>query len=308
MSYVKAIIDKWDPIDLLAFAPKDEYHFEIERIEQLLGKTEDVLVLSEGIYKIFVDSYGDITFQMSLSECTQIAEMLLSQKPKIKLLEPVIALQVIEDCRSKKIRVLGIDGLKVTPSSTQPFSEHSVDYSDKKEAWDDAIAFVKSRADLGLMFEVVCEDDSDLGSIPLDRSSNPSHFEKGDGWVLCSLSEKFYPLKSIISTGDILNHSIFTYYELNRGLLRLIQNGFAEQSEGKFRITKKGKALIHKLSFPQSLLNGSITNMLLVDEKIVNILTDVEVNYSIDMISVDEYKKAVKTHWSFFESWLKNNK
>jgi len=158
MSYVKAIIDKWDPIDLLAFAPKDEYHMEIERIEQLLGRTEDVLVLSEGIHKIFVDSFGDVTFQKSLSECTQIAEMLLSQKPRIQFVESSRALQIIEDCKSKRIRVLGIDGFKVTPTSTQPFMEHSVDYSDKKEAWDDAIAFVKFKSDLGLMFEVVCED------------------------------------------------------------------------------------------------------------------------------------------------------
>ena len=110
MSYVKVIIDKWDPIDLLAFAPKDEYHFEIERIEQLLANTEDVLVLSDGIYKIFVDSFGIDIFQKSLSECTQIAEMIIKQKPRIQFVESSRVLQIIEDCRNKKIRVLGIDG------------------------------------------------------------------------------------------------------------------------------------------------------------------------------------------------------
>lgn len=79
MKSVKEVIDHWDPIDLLAFAPKDEYHFEIERIGKLLSETDDVLVLSEGIYKIFTESF-DVTFQKSRDECNKIAEFLISQK------------------------------------------------------------------------------------------------------------------------------------------------------------------------------------------------------------------------------------
>jgi hypothetical protein len=81
MRSVKEVIDHWDPIDLLAFAPKDEYHTEIERIELLLSETDDVLILSEGIYKIFTESF-DETFQKGRDECYKIAEFLISLKIK----------------------------------------------------------------------------------------------------------------------------------------------------------------------------------------------------------------------------------
>ncbi len=40
MNSVKTIIDEWDPIDLLAYAPEDEYDFEIKEIEQILCVTD----------------------------------------------------------------------------------------------------------------------------------------------------------------------------------------------------------------------------------------------------------------------------
>ena len=52
--------------------------------------------------------------------------------------------------------------------------EHSVDYSDKKEAWDDAIAFVQSKSDLGLMFEVVCEDIYSEWKLGLETDLEPN--------------------------------------------------------------------------------------------------------------------------------------
>jgi hypothetical protein len=246
-----------------------------------------------------VDSFGDITFQMSLSECTQIAEMLLSQKPKIKLLEPLIALQVIEDCRGKKIRVLGIDGLKVTPSSTQPFSEHSVDYSDKKEAWDDAIAFVKSRADLGLLFEVVGNDESYLGvSTPTSRSPKISYFQESDGWLLYSLTKDFHSLGSIISAGDHFNHSVFTYEELNGGLQRLIQNGYVEEMKRSFRLTKEGKSLKRKVYFPLGLFESSVVTMTRLCNVISSMKLDIEVDYSTNAVSLLEYQTEFDRHVS----------
>lgn len=81
MKSVKEVIDHWDPMDLLGFAPKDEYQLEIERIELILGKTDDVMVLSDGIFKIFSESFSE-TFQKSRDECQKIAEFLISQKIK----------------------------------------------------------------------------------------------------------------------------------------------------------------------------------------------------------------------------------
>lgn len=41
MRIIKEIIDSWDPIDILAFSPNDEYHTEISAIEQLLHTTNN---------------------------------------------------------------------------------------------------------------------------------------------------------------------------------------------------------------------------------------------------------------------------
>lgn len=79
MSFVKAIINKWDPIELLSFAPEGEYQIEIEQVELLLSVTEDVSVLSEGIFEIFTYYFGN-TFQKSRDECMEVAKLLLSEK------------------------------------------------------------------------------------------------------------------------------------------------------------------------------------------------------------------------------------
>ncbi len=80
MDFVKRIIDAWDPIDLLSHAPDDEYHSEIEEIRYLLRMTDDSVELAEGIFDVFVESFGEDTFIKSKEECKWIAQTLLSQK------------------------------------------------------------------------------------------------------------------------------------------------------------------------------------------------------------------------------------
>ena len=80
MNFVKGVIDDWDPIDLLFHAPDDEYHSEVEEIQHLLSVTDDCAELAEGIFKVFVESFGKETFNKSKEECKQIAQVLLSQK------------------------------------------------------------------------------------------------------------------------------------------------------------------------------------------------------------------------------------
>ena len=63
MDFVKRIIDEWDPIDLLSHAPDDEY-----------------VDLAEGIFNVFVESFGKDTFNKSKEECEHIAQILLSLK------------------------------------------------------------------------------------------------------------------------------------------------------------------------------------------------------------------------------------
>lgn len=80
MSFVKRVIDEWDPIDLLFHAPDDEYHSEIEEIQHLLSITDDSEELAEGIFNVFVDSFGKDTFIKSKEDCKQIAQTLLAHK------------------------------------------------------------------------------------------------------------------------------------------------------------------------------------------------------------------------------------
>ena len=77
INIIKTIIDEWDPIDLLSHAPSDEYHSEIEEIEQLLKSAKDKVELSTGIYNIFIKSFGEFSFQKAKSECDAIAQKIL---------------------------------------------------------------------------------------------------------------------------------------------------------------------------------------------------------------------------------------
>jgi len=220
---------------------------------------------------------------------------------KVPFFKPETAIQIIQDCKKENIRILGLDAVRMTNSMTQPDMDHSVDYSDKQEAWDEAIAFIRSRAELGLLFEVVCGDEpSNVTSNPSLENLKLSHFEKSDGWLLYSFSSKFSDLRSIISTGDQCNHAIFNYDELNGGLLRLIQHGFAEESMGKFRITKKGRSFVRKIRFPFGYMGGYIGNMLYLCDQIAKVKMKVEIDYMVDALSLDEYQKAIKAYSSMF--------
>jgi len=76
---VKLIIDAWDPIELFPYAPNDEYHSEIREIEQLLDSIKYKEELADGIYSIFMESFGKHTFHKTKNECAMIAQKILDQ-------------------------------------------------------------------------------------------------------------------------------------------------------------------------------------------------------------------------------------
>lgn len=78
MNYIKVIIDCWDPMDLLSHSPSDEYHSEITEIEDLINSSKDITELTEGIYQVFVRSFGENNFCKSRSECAVIARKIIS--------------------------------------------------------------------------------------------------------------------------------------------------------------------------------------------------------------------------------------
>ncbi len=68
------------------------------------------------------------------------------------------AVQKIATLKSSQIRIYGIDAAILTKNTTQPFLEHSIDFGKSEENWDQATAFIISKANLGLMFEIVSDE------------------------------------------------------------------------------------------------------------------------------------------------------
>lgn len=80
------------------------------------------------------------------------------------LFRPADAIDVIRRCREQKVRVLGLDGFRVTATSTQPLMEHSVDFSadtraqSDEENWQLAEDFLRQRGESSdILFEVTIE-------------------------------------------------------------------------------------------------------------------------------------------------------
>lgn len=76
---------------------------------------------------------------------------------KTPFFAPDIATLVVNECKRNNVPIHGIDAVKITDVSTQPFMEHSIDYSTEntESVWDDAVSFIQSKQALGLYFEIV---------------------------------------------------------------------------------------------------------------------------------------------------------
>ena len=67
---IKKIIDEWDPIDLLPFAPPDEYDYEINKIYSVI---EDKVI----IYNVFKKTFGEDVFLNTIEDCMIVADSIL---------------------------------------------------------------------------------------------------------------------------------------------------------------------------------------------------------------------------------------
>lgn len=76
---VKAIIDGWDPVDLLTccHCPSDEYDDISIELAQMLTSDTDVETLKNDIYNIFVRDFDAGTFDKSPQECETIARKII---------------------------------------------------------------------------------------------------------------------------------------------------------------------------------------------------------------------------------------
>ena len=75
------------------------------------------------------------------------------------------AVEMVIQAQAAGLAVLGVDSFRIhNDGGIQPFSEHSIDYSDKGLSADSsckqAIAFIRDKAVLGFLFEVVLADNS----------------------------------------------------------------------------------------------------------------------------------------------------
>lgn len=80
--YIKNIVDEWDPIDLLPFAPADEYDSETEKIYNTIKNNANVehQHLSEIIYNVFNEAFGKDVFLKTIEECKIVANKILQIK------------------------------------------------------------------------------------------------------------------------------------------------------------------------------------------------------------------------------------
>jgi hypothetical protein len=80
-TYIKSIIDEWDPIELLiTHAPPDEYDYESKEIFDAIQKHNKICAedLTNIIFRVFTNEFWGDTFTKNAEECQEIAEKILS--------------------------------------------------------------------------------------------------------------------------------------------------------------------------------------------------------------------------------------
>ncbi len=87
-----------------------------------------------------------------------------NRRAGILMLSALDALSMVQEASRHRIAVLGIDAFRLSPTTTQPDMEHSIDLSwppVASDPWAVAVAFLQERRQLGLHFEVVLADVGD---------------------------------------------------------------------------------------------------------------------------------------------------
>ena len=79
MELIVRLLNEWDPIGLLPYAPDDEYIVEAKRISEYINqhpfcKIDD---LAKAINEIFIKSFGADIYKDNYSACYSIAKSLL---------------------------------------------------------------------------------------------------------------------------------------------------------------------------------------------------------------------------------------
>ena len=128
-----------------------------------------------------------------------------------------------------------------------------------------------------------------------------------DAWLLLSIlySKKkngTFDLKQVVKIGEIIEHSIFDYEEINVGVERLILTGYLSNFEDKIVVTDKAEKVLKTVETREGIASP-IIRFRQIKKELQVIENNVEygakyVNYSInskEYISKQEYQKAIRS-------------
>lgn len=93
----------------------------------------------------------------------EFASRSVPHRAGLLLFQPDDAIDLVRTAADEGVPILGLDGFRVTKSTTESPPEHLADYSDRVAAghgcWQEAEAFIRERQEAGLLFEVTLGDD-----------------------------------------------------------------------------------------------------------------------------------------------------
>lgn len=73
------LLNQWDPIDLLPYAPSDEYIVEAKKIDDFILQNPNITTeeLASEINEIFRNSFGEDVYKEDYNACYSVAVALL---------------------------------------------------------------------------------------------------------------------------------------------------------------------------------------------------------------------------------------
>jgi len=87
MKEIMNLINEWDPVKLFPMAPKDEYIYEVKKIESCLNNnnTLDTKKFAKMINDIFRESFGNDVYNVNMNDCVTIAQKILDVHKNSKI-------------------------------------------------------------------------------------------------------------------------------------------------------------------------------------------------------------------------------
>ncbi len=78
---VKGVINAFDPIGVLPYAPDDEYEVEIALIVEFIEENRNVnkVDLGKFIYNVFIKALTESAFLNTGEDCVNVAKLILAQ-------------------------------------------------------------------------------------------------------------------------------------------------------------------------------------------------------------------------------------